>query len=62
MIWAHVASGNVASKTGGISFNLVFFLERMVRVHDQTGSSLCLSTQENFNLPVDLCDGATANL
>lgn len=38
MIWAHVASGNVASKTGGISFNLVFlfFSARMC---------VCMATQ-----------------
>lgn len=42
-MWARVASGNVASKTGGISFNLVFFvlvffffLERMC---------VCMTTQ-----------------
>lgn len=57
MMWAHVASGKVASKRGGISFNLVpffsyFFLERLC-MHDQRGSSLSLSTPETFNLPVD---------
>lgn len=38
MIWAHVALSNVASKTGGISFNLVFF----VVIVDDDGGFLCV--------------------
>lgn len=45
-----------------VSALTLFFRSTCVCVHDQTGSSLCLSTQENFNLPADLCDGTTANL
>lgn len=64
MIWAHVARSKVASKTGGISFNLgffCFFLERMCVCMATQAAALRLSPQENFNLPVDPCDGATAN-
>lgn len=35
---------------------------RMCVCMSKQAAAFCLSTQENFNLPVDPCDGAIANL
>lgn len=41
---------------------IIIIIYKRLCMNDQTGSSLCVKTQENFNLPVDPCDGGVGNL
>lgn len=57
----HGAKWPPKREASALTLFFFFFLERMCVCMATQAAALRLSPQENFNLPVDPCDGATAN-